>query len=142
MKKIYIIVPIVLAALLGTYYILGFYNRPPQTQGNGSNNGQSNSGDGQVTSQTREFTVNGHAYGFSPSTIEVNKGDNVKITFISDDILHDLVIDGYNVGTDVVSSGDSYTIQFIADRSGTFTFYCSVDGHSDAGMVGKLIVVG
>lgn len=140
MKKLYIIVPIALAVLLGTYYILN--NRPAQTQGTGSNNGQSNGDNGQVTSEIREFTVNGHAYGFTPSTIEVNKGDDVKITFISDDISHDLVIDGYNVGTNAVSSGNSYTIQFIADKSGTFTFYCSIDGHRDAGMVGKLIVIG
>lgn len=140
MKKLIIILPIALAILLGTYYMLN--NGPAQTQGTGSNNGQSNGDNGQVTSEIREFTVNGHAYGFSPSTIEVNKGDNVKITFISDDILHNLIIDGYNVGTDAVSSGNSYTIQFIADKVGTFTFYCSVDGHSEAGMVGKLIVAG
>jgi len=135
MKKIlYVIMPMALAALILTYYMLGTNNRP-QNQGTGNN-------DGQATSQTKEFTVNGFAYGFSPSTIEVKKGDNVRITFISDDISHDLVIDGFNVGTDVVSSGDSYTIQFIADKAGTFAFYCSVNGHSDEGMVGKLIVVG
>jgi len=82
----------------------------------------------------------GFAYGFSPSTIEVNKGDTVKITFISTDLSHNFVIENYNVGTSILSKSESQTIQFVVDKAGTFTFYCSIPGHRQEGMIGKLIV--
>jgi mono/diheme cytochrome c family protein len=51
---------------------------------------------------------------------------------------HDIVIDGKGKGKVVANGGVS---QFAADfRPGTYTFYCSVPGHRQAGMVGKLTV--
>src|SRR5882672_6015209 len=38
-------------------------------------------GTGANTSTTKEFTVTGQNFSFSPSTLTVNKGDTVKITF-------------------------------------------------------------
>ena len=55
---------------------------------------------------------------------------------------HDFCLeqDGSEVGcTDVISGGDSATLD--ADlESGDYTYYCSVDGHRDAGMEGTLTV--
>jgi len=55
---------------------------------------------------------------------------------------HDFCLEqnGSEVGcTDVISGGDSSTLD--ADlESGEYTFYCSVDGHRDAGMEGTLTV--
>jgi plastocyanin len=51
---------------------------------------------------------------------------------------HDIVIDGKGKGTVVTNGGVS---KFTATFSpGTYTFYCSVDGHRQAGMQGKLTV--
>ena len=51
---------------------------------------------------------------------------------------HDIVIDGKGKGTVVKDGGTS---KFTADfQPGTYTFYCSVDGHRQAGMQGKLTV--
>jgi mono/diheme cytochrome c family protein len=51
---------------------------------------------------------------------------------------HDIVIDGKGRGK-VVSNGG--TSQFSANfGAGTYTFFCSVDGHRQAGMQGKLTV--
>jgi plastocyanin len=51
---------------------------------------------------------------------------------------HDIVIDGKGKGEIVQNGGVS---QFQADfAAGTYTFYCSVPGHRQAGMQGKLTV--
>jgi uncharacterized cupredoxin-like copper-binding protein len=51
---------------------------------------------------------------------------------------HDIVIDGKGKGQIVTNGGTS---QFSADfAAGTYTFYCSVPGHRQAGMQGKLTV--
>ncbi|HEX5901257.1 MAG TPA: plastocyanin/azurin family copper-binding protein [Solirubrobacteraceae bacterium] len=51
---------------------------------------------------------------------------------------HDIVIDGKGKGEVVQSGGVS---QFSADfPAGSYTFYCSVPGHRQAGMQGKLTV--
>ena len=51
---------------------------------------------------------------------------------------HDIVIDGKGKGEVVQNGGVS---QFQADfTAGSYTFYCSVPGHRQAGMQGKLTV--
>jgi mono/diheme cytochrome c family protein len=51
---------------------------------------------------------------------------------------HDIVIDGKGKGQVVANGGVS---RFSATYAkGTYTFYCSVPGHRQAGMVGKLVV--
>jgi mono/diheme cytochrome c family protein len=53
-------------------------------------------------------------------------------------IPHDIVIDGKGDGAVVTNGGVSkFTATF---KSGTYTYYCSVDGHRQAGMQGKLVV--
>lgn len=88
----------------------------------------------------KEFVVDGNNYEFSPTKIEVNKGDTVKITFKDNDGMHNLVVDGYNVKTNIIKGGTEDSIQFVADKSGTFEYYCSVGNHKEEGMVGSFIV--
>lgn len=92
------------------------------------------------TGPVKEFTVDGSNYEFGPTKIEVNKGDTVKITFKDNDGMHNLVVDGYNVKTNIIKGGTQDTIQFVADKVGTFKYYCSVANHEEQGMVGSLIV--
>lgn len=92
------------------------------------------------TPAEKVFTVIGTSFAFNPNKIEVNKGDLVKITFKDSDGLHDLKIDGYNVATEKINSGQEQTITFTADKTGTFAFYCSVGTHREKGMKGTLIV--
>ena len=87
----------------------------------------------------KEFTVHGSSFKFTPNSITVNKGDTVKITFISDDSSHDICVEGYGCSS-VVSGGGTSTLQFVAKDSGNLKFYCSVDGHRGFGMEGTLSV--
>lgn len=88
----------------------------------------------------KEFTVDGKNFEFSVKEIRVTKGDFVRINFTSTNGMHDLRIDDYEVGTDVVDTGKSSFVEFMAEKAGTFEFYCSVGSHRQMGMVGELFV--
>lgn len=88
----------------------------------------------------KEITVTGANFKFNPTTITVKKGDTVKLTFKSVGGFHDFVIDELDVKTKVVSDGQTDTVEFTADKAGTYEYYCSVGDHRKMGMVGKLIV--
>src|SRR3989338_1754183 len=86
----------------------------------------------------QEFAIEGKNFEFSVKEIRVKKGDFVRINFTSTDGTHDLRIDDYEVGTAVVGVGKSSSVDFMAEKTGTFEFYCSVGTHRQMGMVGKL----
>lgn len=91
-------------------------------------------------SAVQVFTVEGSPFKFSPNNITVNQGDKVKIIFKNVSGKHDLVIDEFDVKTDLLSAGGEESIEFVADKKGTFEFYCSVGNHRAMGMVGTLTV--
>ena len=79
-------------------------------------------------------------FAFEPSTIEVNKGDKVRLIVTSADVPHGIAIPEYGIN-ERLDPGKPVTIEFTADKQGTFTAFCSVfcgSGHSD--MKGKIIV--
>ena len=39
-----------------------------------------------------------------------------------------------------INGGETDSIEFVADKVGTFEYYCSVGQHRSMGMVGKLTV--
>lgn len=84
----------------------------------------------------KEFNVWGSSSGLSPSTIEVNKGDVVRITFFASDGAHTINIQGYDVGVTSYPPAEGSPLQFIADKAGTFPIYDSTL------IVGTLIVHG
>lgn len=86
--------------------------------------------------------VGGDIDGVVNPTLIANPGDVVKITLINGDgMLHDVAIDEFNVATDqFVGMDEQDSITFTADQIGEFVYFCSVPGHRQAGMWGKLIV--
>lgn len=92
------------------------------------------------TSGVKTIAVTGKNYAFDPSTISVNKGDQVTINFSNTGGFHDWTLEGYNVKTQQIGSGKQDTVTFTADKVGTFKYYCSVDGHRGLGMEGTLTV--
>ena len=95
---------------------------------------------GEPVSAVREFTVNGDNFKFDLKTITVNKGDKVKINFVNKEGKHDFVLDEFNIATKVLNAESSESVEFVADKVGTFEYYCSVGEHRAMGMVGNLTV--
>lgn len=87
-------------------------------------------------------TVNIEAsnYRFSVPEIRVKKGDTVKIVFTVKQGFHDWTIDEFNTHTKQMKDGGTETVEFTADKAGTFEYYCSVQKHRAMGMTGNLIV--
>jgi cytochrome c oxidase subunit II len=90
--------------------------------------------------QVKSFTVTSSSFKFSPAEMRVKKGDRVKITLNNTQGFHDLTIDEFNVATKQINGVGTDVVEFVANKTGTFEYYCSVGNHRQMGMVGKLIV--
>ncbi len=88
----------------------------------------------------KSFTVSGQPFSFSPASITVKKGDTVRITFKNTDGTHSWGIDAYDIRTRELGTGEQQTIEFVADKAGSFEYYCSVGTHHEKGMKGTLVV--
>jgi len=86
------------------------------------------------------FDVKGVNFEFDVKEIRVKEGDTVTINFSSTEGFHDLVIDEFNAATAQVRPGTPTSVTFVADKAGTYEYYCSVGSHRAQGMVGTLIV--
>lgn len=93
-------------------------------------------------SGVKEISVTNRGLVFDVSEIRVNAGDTVRVTYTNGGGRHDWVVDEFEgAKTRVISAGQSQTVEFVANRAGTFEFYCSVPGHRQAGMYGTFVVV-
>lgn len=90
--------------------------------------------------QVKEFTVVALNFKYQPTEIKVKKGDKVKITFQNAEGFHDWVLDEFSARTKKLQTGGQEVLEFTADKTGAFEFYCSVGSHRQMGMVGKFIV--
>ena len=79
-------------------------------------------------------------FAFSPSRVQVNRGDTVTITLRSEDVVHGVYVDGYDVNI-IAEPGKPAQASFVADRRGKFRFRCSVTcGSLHPFMIGELVV--
>ena len=99
-----------------------------------------NDGKGSESGSIKAFTITGTSFKFDVKEIRVKEGDMVRITFKNAQGLHDWVVDAFAARTRQLQAGQEETIQFVANKKGTFEYYCSVGNHRQQGMVGKLIV--
>ncbi|HXT83857.1 MAG TPA: hypothetical protein VN704_05930 [Verrucomicrobiae bacterium] len=108
-----------------------------------------------VTNQTnhhiKDITINVKPWAYTPNK-KVNKGDLVRLHFVTsnDEVSlyngHGFGIDGYNINIFLLK-GTQQTLQFIADKAGTFTFRCTsfcalpnADQMNHFNMIGSFIV--
>ena len=91
------------------------------------------------TPQVREITVRGDGFAFSPSNIEVQKDEVVKVTFTAADMAHSFTIDEYRISKRA-AHGQTVTFEFRADKGGG-DFYCNLS-HDERckKMRGQLVV--
>lgn len=94
----------------------------------------------QVSSNTASLVVTGNNFSFTPSTLTAKKGDTIKLTFKNTAGFHDLVIPELNANTRQIGAGEEQTVTFIASKTGSFEYYCSVSDHRAKGMTGTLII--
>jgi cytochrome c oxidase subunit II len=79
-------------------------------------------------------------YKFTPKVISVHQGDHVRLIITALDRDHGFELKEYGINQRL-KKGDPTTIEFTADKAGTFTFRCSVFcGLGHMRMKGKLIV--
>lgn len=91
-------------------------------------------------SQVKMFTLTGTSFAFSQTELRVQKGDRVKIVFTNNEGFHNWVLDEFNVSTPQLPAGQTAEVEFVADKTGVFEYYCSVGRHREMGMKGNLIV--
>ncbi len=90
--------------------------------------------------QPRTFQIEAQQFSYSPPELKVNAGDKVTIQLVSTDVVHGLYVDGYDVSVEA-DPGQTKTLTFIADKSGSFRFRCNVTcGVMHPFMIGKLTV--
>ena len=81
-------------------------------------------------------------YAFEPATISVAEGDRVRLHLRSTDRAHGIGIKAFGVKALIPKTGEVATVEFIADRAGTFDITCSeYCGTGHGAMTGKLIVL-
>ena len=88
-----------------------------------------------------EFTLVGHGGQWGPDVIRVREGDTVRLRLTSADVVHGFDLKAYGIEIDEVYPGKVKTIEFVADKAGTYLFVCTVicnSGHRH--MEGELIV--
>jgi heme/copper-type cytochrome/quinol oxidase subunit 2 len=89
---------------------------------------------------SRTFRIEASQFAYSPAELHVNPGDTVTIELVSTDVVHGLYVDGYGAAVEA-DPGQTATVTFVANRSGSFHFRCNVTcGAMHPFMVGRLTV--
>ncbi len=88
----------------------------------------------------KEFTIWARQFDFTPAVITVQQGDHVRISLKTADVAHGFYIDGYDINIKV-SGGETESVEFVADKAGTFKIRCSVTcGPFHPFVAGKFVV--
>ena len=90
--------------------------------------------------QTREIAVTAKKYEFSPNPIRVKKGERLRLVITALDRDHGFKLDAFAINQ-TLKMGVPVTVEFTADKVGTFPFRCSVFcGLGHGKMKGAVIV--
>lgn len=133
MKKILVIGAVILViAIIGVMIL-----KPSESISQTTNSVVTNI---ELTGDIKEFEIVATYWEFSPSIMEVNKGDKVELHLQSKEGTHGFVILEFGV-SETLKPGEDVHVEFIADKSGTFNFFCSVPcGKGHGAMRGLLVV--
>lgn len=112
----------------------GSETQPPQT---------GSAADTQTGAPSMEFTdidMTARQWSFEPATVRVRVGDKVRLRITSVDVAHGFALSDFGINARL-EPGQTTEIVFLADRPGTFGFFCSVFcGSGHGGMRGELVV--
>jgi len=96
---------------------------------------------GKVEDGVRVIEVTASRYKFVPDPIVVKLGEKVRLVVKTSDVAHGLNLAEFKINLGI-EPGETETAEFVADKEGSFSFFCSVycgPGHLD--MQGKFIVI-
>ena len=93
------------------------------------------------TAPPRVFEMTASRFKFEPAMLQVSEGDRVRLTLRSMDTEHGLEIKKLKVKVAVPKGGDPVTVEFVADKPGTYDFKCSeYCGSGHGRMKGQIVV--
>lgn len=92
------------------------------------------------TDEVRIINIEAGSFYYKPNEITVKQGEKVRIVMNSVSMMHDFNIDELGVKMPIIQNGNTGTVEFTADRKGSFEYYCSVGQHRANGQVGTIIV--
>ena len=93
------------------------------------------------TGDVKEVTIDMYNFGFEQTGDDIVVGDTVKLTVKSTSGIHGINIPKLGVSVEPLSPGQSKTVEFVAEKSGSFDYYCNImcgPGHMD--MRAKLVI--
>lgn len=135
-----------LGALVVVLVALGFYRMQGDTGADMQNASMTPSPTASVVSGgVKEFTMTsyydpvGQKPHFSVPEIAVKKGDTVRIKVTNTFGMHNFKIDEFNVFANTPLN-EEVIVEFVADKTGEFVYYCAMPGHRAAGQFGTLRV--
>lgn len=73
----------------------------------------------------RTFRVEASQSGYSPAVLAANPGDTITVELAATDVVHGLALAGYDLET-TSDPGQTSRLTFVANRSGTYRFQCTV----------------
>ena len=80
-------------------------------------------------------------FKFEPETLEVTEGERVRLTLHSIDTEHGFSVRKLNLKVAVPKTGEPVTVEFVADKAGTYEFKCSeYCGSGHGRMKGRIVV--
>ncbi len=92
------------------------------------------------TGEIKEFNLIANNWNFLSNEIEVNLGDRVILHVESVEGTHGIALADFGIN-EFINQGETVDIEFLADKQGTFSFYCNVPcGHGHSSMNGLFIV--
>jgi cytochrome c oxidase subunit 2 len=87
-----------------------------------------------------EIPMTAKKYEYTPSSIHVKKGEHVRLLIRAVDHDHGFKLPAFDIQQEL-KEGETTTIEFTADKAGTFRFACShVCGFGHRGMKAELVV--
>jgi Cu+-exporting ATPase len=94
-----------------------------------------------IDANATKLAVTARNVAFQPADLRVRAGETVVLEFTNDDpIFHDWEVTGLANVDAGARPGQTQRIRFTIDKPGTYVVECTVAGHAEAGMVGRLVV--
>jgi VCBS repeat-containing protein len=109
--------------------------------GYGSNSGGSTAAT--PAAGSKQVAVSAQEFSFDPGTIQIDRPGTYTFTLTNDgSFQHALEVEGQGVEeeTDKVDPGSTDQVTITFSKTGSYEFYCPVDGHRGKGMEGTLTV--